>query len=228
MKFGYFFNKKVNRLPSTITHLEFGDSFNQPIDNLPSGITHLKLGKHFDKAIKSIPTSITHLVLRDNRPEFINGLSDSVIHLTLNKYYKFCHLPAFITYLKIREKYDEYISLSDKYLTFVKRCPNKTIFQVSNDLSWTNYIAWLRQQSVFKLTDLSHVSRKKISHCAEQCIYKIGSMVEIIGSHAEPYISPFIDPMIHYAEPFVDPMFHYAGPYIRKLVEIIDYYTEFN
>jgi hypothetical protein len=43
------FNKSVNSLPNTITHLTFGYSFNQKVDNLPKDLTHLTFGRRFNQ-----------------------------------------------------------------------------------------------------------------------------------------------------------------------------------
>ena len=43
---GNYFNKPVNNLPNSLTHLVFGKSFNLPVDNLPCSLTHLTLVHH--------------------------------------------------------------------------------------------------------------------------------------------------------------------------------------
>ena len=41
------FNKNVDNLPISITHLTFGESFNKPVDNLPISITHLVFNNNY-------------------------------------------------------------------------------------------------------------------------------------------------------------------------------------
>ena len=49
VQFGWHFNKPVDNLHESLTHLKFGYLFNQPVDNLPNSITHLEFGMHFNK-----------------------------------------------------------------------------------------------------------------------------------------------------------------------------------
>ena len=60
VKFGSCFNKPVDNLPNSLTHLEFGD-FNQPVDNLPNSLTHLEFGDDFNQPVDNLPNSIVHL-----------------------------------------------------------------------------------------------------------------------------------------------------------------------
>lgn len=188
LRFGHFFNNKVDNLPSTITHLEFGDYFDQPIDHLPSSITHLKLGNYFDEAVELIPTSVTHLILHDNNLEFIDGLPASITHLTLSEYNKYNDLPLSITYLKIKQKYDDHISLSDKYLTFAKRYSNKTIFQVSTDLSWKNSLFWGYQQFMWKINKPGYWITNLFL-----------DLVGLINYFIKPYIGKYVDICLYYS-----------------------------
>jgi len=57
------FNRPINNLPISITHLTLGYFFNQPINNLPNLITYLTLDNYFDQPINNLPNSITHLTL---------------------------------------------------------------------------------------------------------------------------------------------------------------------
>jgi hypothetical protein len=38
------FNKKVDNLPKSLTHLTFNGTFNKKVNNLPHGLTHLTFG----------------------------------------------------------------------------------------------------------------------------------------------------------------------------------------
>ena len=55
------FNKEVNNLPNTLTHLTFGWDFNQSVDNLPNSITHLTLGRKFNLPINNLPNNLKEL-----------------------------------------------------------------------------------------------------------------------------------------------------------------------
>ena len=159
----------------------------------PSSITHLKLGMNFNEAIEIVPTSVTHLVLYDNDLEFIDGLPGSITHLTLSEYYKYDDLPSSITYLKIKQKYDDHISLSDKYLTFAKRYPKKTTFQMSTDLSWKNHLVWGYQQLMWKIN--------KPGYWITDFLYDlVESMNYFIKPYIEPFINKYIDKYLDYSK----------------------------
>ena len=63
---GNYFNKPVDNLPSSITHLTFGKSFNLPVDNLPSSITHLTFGESFNLPVDNLPNRLSHLIFNNN------------------------------------------------------------------------------------------------------------------------------------------------------------------
>src|SRR6185312_6199425 len=53
------FNKKVDNLSNTITHIMFGSVFNQSVDKLPNTITHLTFGYWFNQSVDNLPNAIT-------------------------------------------------------------------------------------------------------------------------------------------------------------------------
>ena len=57
IEFNYwsFFNRKIDFLPKSLTHLKLGYYFNQPIDNLPEGLTYLMLGWNFNESLDRLP-----------------------------------------------------------------------------------------------------------------------------------------------------------------------------
>jgi hypothetical protein len=54
------FNKQVDKLPPTLTHLTTGESFNQPVDKLPPTLTHFTIKDRFNQAIDKLPPTLTH------------------------------------------------------------------------------------------------------------------------------------------------------------------------
>jgi len=85
------FNKNVDHLPNTITHIKFGKYFNNNVDNLPDSIisklpksaTHLVFGRLFDKNIDNLPTSLINLTLGHYFDKNIDNLPNSIMYLTL-------------------------------------------------------------------------------------------------------------------------------------------------
>ena len=55
------FNKPIDKLPNSITHLTFGYNFNQPVDNLPNSITHLTIGSCFNQPVVNLPKNINYI-----------------------------------------------------------------------------------------------------------------------------------------------------------------------
>ena len=55
------FNKPIDHLPVSLTHLTLGENFNQPIDHLPESLTHLILGKKFNQPIDNLPIGLIDL-----------------------------------------------------------------------------------------------------------------------------------------------------------------------
>ena len=53
--FGYWFNQKVDNLPSSLTHAIFGDEFNQKIDNLPFNLKDINILQNKIILLKKIP-----------------------------------------------------------------------------------------------------------------------------------------------------------------------------
>jgi hypothetical protein len=108
------FNKNVDNLPNTITHLTFGYYFNKKCNNLPNTITHLTFGYNFNKNIKRLPNLITHLTfgwkfnqkvghMETNDICCLQNLSNSITHLTFNGIFNnnIVTLPNSITHLNL-------------------------------------------------------------------------------------------------------------------------------
>ena len=52
---GSTFDKPVDHLPPSLTHLSFGHSFNRQVNNLPSSLKHLAFGEAFDQSVDHLP-----------------------------------------------------------------------------------------------------------------------------------------------------------------------------
>ena len=85
--FGSGFNRPINKLPRSITHLTLGFNFNHSVDNLQNSITHLTFGHYFDCLVNKLPNSITHLIFGDDFERCVNNLPNSIIHLTFYTLY---------------------------------------------------------------------------------------------------------------------------------------------
>lgn len=60
---GEYFNKHIDHLPPTLTHLSLGHNFCKRIDNLPSSLKYLRLGWGYRKPIDHLPALLTTLVV---------------------------------------------------------------------------------------------------------------------------------------------------------------------
>ncbi len=76
------FNKSVDLLPSTLTHIKFGYSFDKEVNNLPYHLEWLEFGNNFNQYVDNLPSTIKYLVFGnefncpvDNLPQFIEYLS---------------------------------------------------------------------------------------------------------------------------------------------------------
>ena len=96
------FNKSVNNLPNTLTHLTFGYYFNKSVDNLVNTLTHLTFGYKFNQSVNNLPNILTHLTFGYKFNQPINNLPKTLIHLTFGqKFDKRVDLPLNILYLKL-------------------------------------------------------------------------------------------------------------------------------
>lgn len=87
---GGLFDRPVDSLPPTLTHLTLGLYFNQQITLLPPTLTHLTLGNHFNQLVDCLPANIQSLILdtRFNQP--ISHLPSSLAFLQIkNTSYKY-------------------------------------------------------------------------------------------------------------------------------------------
>ena len=77
VEFGREFNKPVNKLPKSLTHLRFVEysKFNQPVDNLPNSLTHLEFGTYFNQPINIIHASLKKITIPKN---YSHPLPDNV------------------------------------------------------------------------------------------------------------------------------------------------------
>ena len=54
------FNKSINHLPKSLTHLTFNDEFNKNVDDLPKSLTHLTFGIRFNQTVNNLPQSLKY------------------------------------------------------------------------------------------------------------------------------------------------------------------------
>jgi len=118
--FGYNFNKSVDNLPKTITHLSCGEFFLQPIANFNEfhSLTHLTLEVVCDQDMEVIqlPSSLTHLTLKSTFNRSVNKLKlpDSLTHLTFGSRFDRSvdklQLPNLITHLVFGHDFNQPIN----------------------------------------------------------------------------------------------------------------------
>lgn len=95
------FNRKIRRLPPSLTHIHFGNCFNSKV-NLPNELTHLYFGDDFDEKIE-YPDTLTHLRFGEkfNQPITLPG---NLTHLIFSQSNNYCHVLVLhdkITHLKV-------------------------------------------------------------------------------------------------------------------------------
>ena len=119
------FNKSVDNLPTNLKYISFGYKFNQSVDNLPKSLIYLKLGFAFNKSIDNLPGSIKKLKLGFGFKILINNLPKSLTYLSFgNKYNNIIpklHTLEYLTHLIFGECFNVYIDdfpKSLKYLEF--------------------------------------------------------------------------------------------------------------
>ncbi len=96
------FNKNVNNLPTTLTHLVFGYKFNCNVDTLLSNLTLINFGWCFNKDVSKLPHSITHLTFGFRFNQDISNLPQNLTHLSLGRIFnQQCNIPLNIKYLKL-------------------------------------------------------------------------------------------------------------------------------
>ena len=81
------FNKSVNNLPTSLTHLTFGCSFDKEVNVLPESITHLTFGEKFNQEANKLPASLTHLTFGYYFNQEVNVLPKNLTHLTFGYYF---------------------------------------------------------------------------------------------------------------------------------------------
>jgi hypothetical protein len=114
----FFFQQPNDNLPASLLYLTLGRKYNKPIDKLPPSLLQLTLGATFNKRLDKLPGSLTHLIAGDsvfNKP--INKLPPSITHLTLGSNFhlegtreSLAHLPPSLTYLSHAIVEDEFIA----------------------------------------------------------------------------------------------------------------------
>lgn len=97
------FNKSVDLLPETITHIKFAYSFNQPVNNLPPLLVWLEFGKSFNQPVNCLPHNITYLVFGDNFSQPINDLPNCLEYLSLGNDFNYSidSLPESLLFINI-------------------------------------------------------------------------------------------------------------------------------
>jgi len=82
-----FFNKSVDNLPNSITHIEFGGYFNQPVNNLPNSVVNIWLGWSFNHPLDNLPESLTDLKITGQFDHPIDNLPPNLKYLQVGFYF---------------------------------------------------------------------------------------------------------------------------------------------
>lgn len=85
LKFGSYYNKKINSLPLNLRYLEFGAYYNQKIDKnvLPNKLKHVVFGYRYNQIIDKdvLPNSLNILVFGYSFNQKLNKLPDNIEEL---------------------------------------------------------------------------------------------------------------------------------------------------
>lgn len=109
------FNKEINNLPKSLTHLSIGSEtlnmciFDQSLDNLPSSLHQLYINSiSFNQPVNKLPATITHLTLLEKFNHPVNNLPPNLRYLRLGDSFnqEIDHLPHTLILLKIGDHYD--------------------------------------------------------------------------------------------------------------------------
>lgn len=83
IKFGYSFNQRVDNLPFNLKWLEFGYSFNQRVDLLPNTITYLVFGHSFNQNVYDLPTSLEYISFGNKFNHSIDSLPNTIYYINI-------------------------------------------------------------------------------------------------------------------------------------------------
>lgn len=83
IKFGYEFNCSVDNLPNRLVWLEFGHKFNCSVDMLPNTITYLVFGYDFSQCVDNLPNSLEYISFGFSFNKSIDSLPLSVIYINI-------------------------------------------------------------------------------------------------------------------------------------------------
>ena len=121
------FDKSVDNLPNSLTHLIFGRCFNQSVDNLPSKLTHVTFGHFFDQKVDELPNSITHLAFGHNFNQKVDNLPNNLTHLTFGYwfYQSVDNLPDTLTHLTFGYYYNKPMNNLPSNIKEIRVCGNQ-------------------------------------------------------------------------------------------------------
>ena len=107
LKFGDFFNQRVDALPYTITHLIFGDCFEQSVDHLPISLEYLYFGKFFKERVDNLPPNVKFLRFDDFFNQSLQNIPPSVevIYTGFNYSQPLVGLPNGLKFITIGNNY---------------------------------------------------------------------------------------------------------------------------
>ena len=107
LKFGKFFNQRVDNLPPTITHLIFGEYFEQPVDHLPVSLKYLKFGESFKEKVDHLPPNVKLLKFGDFFNQSLSNIPPSVevIYTGFNYSQPLIGLPEGLKFITIGNNY---------------------------------------------------------------------------------------------------------------------------
>jgi hypothetical protein len=123
----YLFNGELNNLPPDVKIILFKENFlkredskfNKSLDFLPNSVTHLTLGAEFNQSVDLLPNSITHLIFKRKFNQLVDCLPNSLKHLSLGNYFNQlvdC-LPNSLTHLTLGAKFNQSVDNLPKNLT---------------------------------------------------------------------------------------------------------------
>ena len=117
VEFGLLFNKPIEHLPDSLTHLTFGWYFNKSV-LLPNSLIDLIFGNFFNQSVL-LPNSLIYLTFGWHFNQSVL-LPNSLTHLTFGYAFdKNIRLPTFLTHLICNKNFNKNIELPENLL-FIK------------------------------------------------------------------------------------------------------------
>lgn len=155
------FNRSVDELPSTLTHLCLSDHFNLPIDQLPPKLTHLIFGYKFNCLVNHLPSTLTDLTFGADFNQPISRFPACLINLTFGFAFNqpIENLPGSLTRLTFGFSFNQSINHFPSSLTGLTfgHCFNQSVNNLPRNLIYLAFGYYFNQP-------VDHLSASRLTH----------------------------------------------------------------